>query len=124
MRRVIVADDDRVTSHLICAVLRKAGYYADAAFDVSTTFSLARAGKMPAAILLDMHMPGGDGLDSIREFKRDPILGGVPLIIISGSGEQCDRDAAAALGATLFLSKPVAPASILGALQQVVGPPE
>jgi CheY-like chemotaxis protein len=124
MKRIIVADDDRVTSHLICAILRKAGYNADAAFDVPTTFSQARAGEVPAAILLDMHMPGGDGLDSIRDFKRDPILGGVPLIVISGSGELHDRDAAAALGSTLFLGKPLSPAGILGALRQVLGPPE
>ena len=117
MKRIIVAEDDRMTSHLLCAVLRKGGYAAESAFDVSSLFVLCEQLPVPDAVLLDLNMPGGTGTDSIRRLKRTGALAHVPVIIISGSSVPEDQATALALGAYAFLCKPIDPQSLLDALR-------
>ena len=100
MKRIIVAEDDRMTSHLLCAVLRKGGYAAESALDVSSLFVLCEQLPVPDAVLLDLNMPGGTGTDSIRRLKRTRALAHVPVIIISGSSVPEDQTTALARSAS------------------------
>ena len=120
MTRVIVADDDRVTSHLLCAILRKSGYAPEPALDVPALFAACARTPVPGAILLDLNMPGGSGADSIRYIKRTPPLAAVPLIIISGSDVEADHVEAMELGAVAFLNKPIDPAVLLATLTRAM----
>lgn len=121
MTRVIVADDDRVTSHLLCAILRRTGYTPEPVLDVASLVAACARRPVPQAILLDLNMPGGTGADSIRHIKATPALAGVPLVIVSGSDDASDRDQAMLLGAIAFLDKPLDPARLLDILGEVIG---
>ena len=59
--RILVADDDRVVSTLVCALVRKKGWQAIAAFDANQAFMVAMQNPPPDAIILDIGMPGGTG---------------------------------------------------------------
>lgn len=120
MTRVIVADDDRVSSHLLCAVLRRNGYAPEAVMDVSALFEASHRMPTPTAILLDLNMPGGTGADSIRRLKSAPELADVPIIVVSGSDDPADQAESLGLGASAFVSKPVDPARLIGVIQRAV----
>jgi CheY-like chemotaxis protein len=117
--RIIVAEDDRMTSHLLCSILRRGGYEAAPAVDFALTLLLASQAPLPAAIFLDMHMPGGTGLDTLRALK-DPSKphATVPVIAMSGTSlAEQDAETLGAFGADAFLLKPVEPAAVMEALR-------
>ena len=113
MTRIIVADDDRVTSHLMCAKLRRHGYAREAALDVPALFRLCAAPPAPQVILLDLHMSGGSALHSIRRLVDDPTLSGTPLILMSGSSNSPEEQDGQLLCAVAFLLKPIDPTRLV-----------
>ena len=109
MTRIIVADDDRITSHLVCSLLRKQGYQPEAAFDVPSFLLLSRRSPVPDVVLLDLHMPGGTGVESVRWFMEDPTLARIPLVLMSGTNGSAAEALGFQLGAMAFLGKPIDP---------------
>ena len=120
MTRIIVADDDAVTSHLVCAVLRTHGYAPEPARDVESLFLACTKQPRPAAILLDLNMPGGSGADSVRRIKSDSELAGVPLLIVSGSDQAADHQMATAAGVSAFIDKPIDMAHLLSVVADAI----
>ena len=120
--RVIIAEDDRVTSHLLCALLRKHGYTPEQALDVPAFVAACEREPGPSAIILDMHMPGGSGTDTLRWLKVHASLGSVPVIVMSGSHSADDDRMARELGAIAFLDKPIQLGLMLEVLQQACAP--
>lgn len=123
MKRIIVADDDRVTSHLLCTILRKDGYAPEPALDVGALFAACDREPRPLAILLDMNMPGGSGPDSIRRLKASPHLSSVPVIVVSGLIAHEDHFEVMRLGASAFIEKPIDPQHVLETLARAIAPP-
>ena len=113
MTRIIVADDDRITSHLVCSLLRKQGYQAETAFDVPSFLLLARRSPVPDVVLLDLNMPGGTGVESVQWFMEDPILARIPLVLMSGTDGSAAEVLGWQLGAKGFVSKPVNPMQLI-----------
>ena len=113
MTRIIVADDDRITSHLVCSLLRKQGYQPEAAFDVPSFFVLSRRSPSPSVVLLDLHMPGGTGVESVQWFMDDPTLARIPLVLMSGTNGSAAEVLGLQLGAIAFVGKPIEPVRLL-----------
>jgi signal transduction histidine kinase/DNA-binding response OmpR family regulator len=100
---VLVVDDDPVALDLLARTLRGAGEHVVTASDGPEALRLARS-LHPAAITLDVLMPGMDGWAVLRELKLDPETRDIPVIMVTMTD---DRDVGYALGATEFLTKPV-----------------
>lgn len=119
--RVLVADDDRMISHLVCALLGGRGWVAAPAFDVGETLAAVEA---PDArfdlVVLDLQMPGGDGLETLARVKASP-AGGAPVLVLSGSIEPGIDQIVARAGAAAFLAKPFTPHRLLDTLDRMVG---
>ena len=81
-RLLLSVDDDPSVAPLLQKVLAGEGYRVVASLDVSRAVSDARK-LSPAAILLDILMPGADGRDILRELKNDPATRGIPVIVVS-----------------------------------------
>jgi len=62
--------------------------------------------ERPELVLLDLHLPGVDGVEVLRTIKSDPLLRSMPVIIMSQSRDQADIDAAYELGANGYIAKP------------------
>jgi putative two-component system response regulator len=117
--RLLVADDDPLARRALAATLRRAGAEVVEATDGSQVLDIIRA-VSPDAVLLDVNMPGASGIDVCRRIKeaRDTQL--LPVMIISGMGEQTDRVAGAQAGATDYFTKPVETRELLGRLDWLV----
>jgi signal transduction histidine kinase/ActR/RegA family two-component response regulator len=101
--RILVIDDDPAVCELMERVCLKNGYRVTTARTGREGLEIARQ-KVPDLVTLDVLMPGLDGWDVLREFKSDPALAAVPVVVITIVD---DRDRALALGASDHLLKPV-----------------
>ena len=118
--RILVADDDRLMSELICAVVREAGHMPVPAFDAMQTLMFAIRPPLPGLIILDINMPGGTGLEALRKLKLSARTSSIPVIVLSGSTELDMPQRVKSLGADEFLSKPINPEVLLLAIHRVL----
>jgi CheY-like chemotaxis protein len=116
MPRILVADDDRVISHLVCATLRGAGYDVVPAFDAMQTVMFAMRMPHPDAIVLDLHMPGGTGLEALRKLRASSRTAMVPVVLLSGTANDSERAEVESLGVSASLRKPVDPEALIEAV--------
>ncbi len=100
---VLVIEDDPSAVRLLRAYLEADGYAVRAAADGPGGLEAART-RPPAAILLDVLLPGMDGWDVLRALKADPVLRDIPVIVVTVVDE---RSLGLALGATDYFLKPV-----------------
>ena len=100
---VLVADDNEVAQRLCRRVLEKAGYAVLIAGDGLQAVDMALA-QRPAMILMDVAMPGIDGLEAMRRIKTQ--MPGMPVVIASAHSMASDRERFLAAGADSVLSKP------------------
>lgn len=82
-RPILVIEDDPVTLQTFRAILSDAGYHVDLARDVDTALAHVDAVD-PAAIVLDLHMPRGDGLEFLRRLRAEPARTSIPVAIVTG----------------------------------------
>lgn len=120
MPTILVADDDRMISHLVCATLRRGGYTVTQAFDAMQTVMFAMRNPHPDAIVLDIHMPGGTGLQALRQLRSSSKTGLIPVVILSGTASETERADVEALGVTASLHKPVDPEALIEAVARAV----
>jgi CheY-like chemotaxis protein len=103
---LLAVEDEPRNAALLEAILGRAGYRLHVATGVGEARAfLAR--ETPAMVLLDRHLPDGDGLDLIPEIRGDERLGEVPILLVSASVLPRDVQMAMDAGADGFLAKPV-----------------
>jgi two-component system, OmpR family, response regulator CpxR len=111
MSRILIGDDDRELCALLAEYLRREGLQVDVAHDGEAVLALLRdAATRPDLLILDVMMPGRNGLDTLRELRAQHRL---PVIMLSGRGEPVDRVVGLELGADDYLSKPCLPRELL-----------
>src|SRR5258708_19421103 len=100
---VLVADDNDVAQRLCKRVLEKAGYSVIVAMDGLQAVDVALS-QRPSMILMDVAMPGIDGLEAMRRIKAE--MPAMPIVIASAHSMASDRERFLAAGADNVLSKP------------------
>jgi signal transduction histidine kinase/DNA-binding response OmpR family regulator len=108
-RSILIIEDEPSSARLIQTYLVDAGYQVQLAPDGETGLALAMA-HPPAAIVLDVLLPGMDGWEVLRRLKSDQMLRDIPVIIATVVDE---RGVGLALGAVDYLVKPIDPAALL-----------
>lgn len=106
MKHILMADDDRVTASLYGRALQSKGNAIHFAYDVMQAIMTITRSRVDA-VILDMHMPGGTGLDVIHRMKASNRLGPIPIIVISGTSDEVTAAKALEMGADAFFTKPV-----------------
>jgi signal transduction histidine kinase/CheY-like chemotaxis protein len=112
---ILVVDDDPQAAELIAEALRSAGLPVMVARDALTAFELAESIN-PAAITLDLRMPGIDGWALLTQLKRTPQTARIPVIVCSVVDEP---SRALVLGASDYLVKPIANETLLRSLESI-----
>lgn len=111
--RVLVVDNTLANRELLSCLLQPSGLDVVQASNVAAALAIARA-RAPDLFISDIHMPGEDGFDLLRQVRSDPALRGVPFMFTSattwGAAEQRK---AMALGADLFMLTPTEPEPLL-----------
>jgi two-component system phosphate regulon response regulator PhoB len=105
MSKILIVEDDPDIRELLRFNLEKAGYTIFLAEDGEKAFTLARK-HVPDIILLDLMLPGVDGLEVCRTLKKDPELQRIPIIMVTAKGEEMDRVVGLELGADDYVVKP------------------
>lgn len=111
MSRILIVDDDRALSALLAEYLQREGFIVDVAHDGDAALAqLQNASQRPDLLILDVMMPGRDGLETLRELRMQYRL---PVIMLSARGEPVDRVVGLELGADDYLAKPCLPRELL-----------
>lgn len=118
--KLLIADDDRVLTHLLSSRLRTMGWTVTVAFDAMQAMMFAMR-VQPDVILLDINMPGGTGVEALKKLKASNRTSMIPVVILSGSIESGDEATVKALGAEGFLRKPADIDAIHSALCGLTG---
>jgi len=116
---ILVADDDRVLAQLLSSRLSKANYSVVVSYDAMHAF-MAALRLAPAAVILDINMPGGSGLEVLKRLKSSTKTSLIPVIVLSGSVDPADVQNVIDLGADEYLGKPPDFERLEGALTRLL----
>jgi DNA-binding response OmpR family regulator len=111
---VLVADDDEHTVELVSLYLRRAGYRVETACDGDDTLRKVKE-TQPALIVLDIMMPGPDGLQICRKLH-----GRMPILLLTARASDIDRIAGLRLGADDYVTKPFSPDELVARVGAVL----
>jgi len=109
---ILVVDDEPNNQRILTYTLNKAGYDSVAAADGETALKLMAEAAFQLAIL-DVSMPVMDGITLLRHIRAMPQYARLPVIILTGSGDDEERIRAEEIGIQGFLTKPVSSKMIL-----------
>ena len=115
---IFVVDDDPAVRDTLSMVLKAAGYEVICFADGAALLAVART-RTPAAILLDVHIPGKSGLDILKELQGEDYP--APIFMISGQGDIAMAVSAIKNGALDFIEKPFRGSEIVARLDEAIG---
>jgi DNA-binding response OmpR family regulator len=104
-RKILIVEDDPDIAELLRFNMEKSGYGTNRAQSGEEALTLAKK-ESPDLILLDLMLPGLNGLEVCRRIKRDPELQHTPIIMVTAKGEETDRVVGLELGADDYIVKP------------------
>jgi two-component system alkaline phosphatase synthesis response regulator PhoP len=111
MSRILIVEDDRDIAHLIAHYLQKAGHAVDTLTSGAAAVAQARAAQ-PDLVILDIMLPGMDGMMVCQALRSDRQTAAVPIIMLTARGEEADRIAGLELGADDYVTKPFSPGEL------------
>jgi len=120
-RRILVVDNWQANVELARVLLESQGHEVIAASGARQ--AIARAvEERPDLILSDVAMPDGSGYDFLQTVKANPTLAAIPFVFVTSTYiSEEDRQKALAMGATLYLTRPMEPQDLLAAVQSCLG---
>ena len=119
--KILIVEDDPDIGGLLAIHLRRAGYQTVHASDAVTFLTVARK-EQPDLILLDLGLPGGDGLLVMERMKGIASLSRVPVIVVSARDPISSGPQALAAGAHAFLGKPIDTDRLLETVRDALTP--
>ena len=118
-KTILIVDDNADTRLLLSARLKAHHYHTVFAADALQAISVALK-EQPDAILLDLGLPGGNGLIVLQRLKSNTSLNGIPVIIVTAEDPLVAEARTIEAGADAFLQKPVDQDKLIAAVQQAV----
>jgi two-component system, OmpR family, alkaline phosphatase synthesis response regulator PhoP len=116
MKTILVVEDDRAIARLVRDYLEGAGFAVLMAGDGEAALQTARSTK-PDLVVLDLGLPGRDGIDVIRELRR---TSAVPIVVVTARGDETDRIVGLELGADDYVVKPFSPKELVARVRAVL----
>jgi len=118
--RILVVDDEPHIRRVLSAILGRHGFDVVMASDGSQGLDELGTEEVDL-VILDLMMPGANGLEILSKIRSDPLRADTPVIILTAKGQDTDRDAALAGGANDFLTKPFSPKKLIARIQEILG---
>jgi CheY-like chemotaxis protein len=103
---ILLVEDNFANQLLTVALLEREGYEVDLADTSNEALERLRT-RRPDLILMDIQLPGHDGLFVTRQLKADPATAAIPIVALTANAMAGDREQALAVGCTGYLSKPI-----------------
>lgn len=116
---MLVVDDNALNAKLLRLAFEAQGYVVRVASDaIAASHEVSLT--VPSLTLLDVQMPGTDGLTLLRDWRADERLPRFPVVIVSAFAAGADLDRAYAAGADAFVSKPVNIKNLLHIVERII----
>jgi DNA-binding response OmpR family regulator len=121
LTHALVADDEPHIGRIIKMKLEQGPFRVTLAYDGREALEVLRREPDIAIVMLDLMMPYLSGLDVLAEMKQDERLKQLPTIILTAAGQEQQHDAAMALGASEFFTKPFSPKRLYARAAELAG---
>ncbi|MEV4685639.1 response regulator transcription factor [Streptomyces kurssanovii] len=119
MQSILVVDDDPTVAEVVTGYLERAGFAVDRAADGPQALRLA-AGRRPDLVVLDLMLPGMDGLEVCRRLRAGEQAAPVPVIMLTARGDEDDRILGLEVGADDYVTKPFSPRELVLRVESVL----
>src|SRR5476651_1843440 len=106
MAKILIVEDNPANMKLATLLLFKAGHTVLSAVDAETGLTLARADQ-PDLILMDVQLPGMDGLAATALLKKDPATAAIPVIALTAMAMKDDQEKTRVAGCDAYIAKPL-----------------
>jgi CheY-like chemotaxis protein len=103
---ILVVEDNAVNRRLVEFLLRANGYQVREASTAQEAFELLKTAR-PALILMDVQLPGIDGLEATRQLKANAATRDIPVVAVTSYAMTGDRETALAAGCAGYITKPI-----------------
>lgn len=120
MKTILIVEDNPSHLKLATLLMERFGYAVLGAVDADAGLLLARE-KHPDLILMDIQLPGMDGLEATRELKRDAATRDIPVIAVTSYLAEHPEQEARAAGCAGFIAKPYHHAELRAAVEAALG---
>jgi DNA-binding response OmpR family regulator len=114
--KILVVEDETKIARLVRDYLEHAGFEAEVVGDGDTALASARRSR-PDLVVLDLGLPGRDGLDVARSLRR---TSSVPIVMLTARGDETDRVVGLELGADDYVVKPFSPKELVARVRAVL----
>ena len=119
MGKILIADDNRASRELIRAILKPVHCVIIEASHGQQALDLLRQ-EQPDLVLLDVDMPGMDGLTVVKRIRQDAALADLPVVALTAFAMEGDSERGLAAGFTAYLTKPVRAAALRRQVQELL----
>ena len=117
--RILVVDDEKDIVDLVAYNLEKEGYETLKALDGESALRLIRT-KSPDLVVLDLMLPGIQGLEICKRIRKDPETAAIPIIMLTAKGAEIDRVIGLEVGADDYVTKPFSVKELLARIKAVL----
>ncbi|MEJ5357823.1 MAG: response regulator transcription factor [Desulfobacterales bacterium] len=117
--RILVVDDEEDIVELVRFHLAREGFQVESAASGEQALTKVRQGTF-ALVVLDLMLPGVDGLEVARALKAEPRTAGIPILMLTAKGEDADIVTGLELGADDYVTKPFSPRVLLARIKAVL----
>jgi CheY-like chemotaxis protein len=104
--RILIVDDNATNLKLVAYLVRARGYDVVTAGDAEAALAIIRE-QPPELILMDLQLPGIDGLQLTRRLRADPVTAGITIIAVTAYAMSGDQEKALAAGCDDYVTKPI-----------------
>jgi CheY-like chemotaxis protein len=116
---ILVVDDNEAGQLLVSTVLQLEGFRVDLAGSSEEVLEGVHA-RLPDLILMDVQLPGQDGLTLTRQLKADPATAGIPIVALTAHAMAGDQELALAAGCIGYISKPINTRTLGGQVRELL----
>ena len=118
--RILIVEDEPNIAESLSFILTRADFEVDTVADGAEALDRLRR-QMFSALILDIMLPGMNGLDVLRAVRADRATAALPVIVLTAKGQANDRKTAEAIGASAFITKPFSNAEIVDRVSRFAG---
>lgn len=116
---ILVIDDEPDLVELVLYNLKKEGFNADSASDGETALTKVRKSKYDL-LILDLMLPGIQGIELCRILRKDPKTSSIPIIMLTAKAEEVDKIVGLEIGADDYVTKPFSPKELMARVKAVL----
>lgn len=117
--RILIVDDEEDVLELVQYNLERSGYRVETAASGEQALTKTKK-KLPDLIILDLMLPGIDGLEVCKQLKSDVKTEGIPIIMLTAKGEEADIVTGLELGADDYVTKPFSPKVLVARVRRLL----